>query len=512
MKWLRLWRAEQDPELLRSYMSFGNLAAGLVFVFGAVPAIAYWPAGQRLFEFNLPPILVVGGSSLVVHAIVAYRIFRKGVDDVALAGVVAALTHFLGLVECLLVFSGPRVEIYMGVLIVITLLTDGYMLRYSYRHPAGALAAIIPTLGVLPFCPTTDKAVVLVFAVLTGIVGALVVGDSVGRRDRIRLENLRLREALAAERLARKELDIGQLSRLAVDMLGNLHDVGNALMVARLNAESLEHDLRKNDGGLPALKDTATEVVRSIARLQATLASSRELAHRDAAELARASVAQKASERAGTAGSTDTLNSTGTTSSSDTTNSTDAANLSDGAHSTDAANLSDRANSTDALMSAAAAHEAYVPLVPPLEEIIAATTQCFPGISIALHVQRPDRKIRVLSSNGAETIRRIFENLLVNACEGDGTRAARAVHVSVSAGAEDSRVMVTVADDGPGFSAPFSSCGVIGFVSTKLNGSGLGLFTTERLVRDCGGAMTRANQSRGGALVSVYLSYRKDRA
>jgi C4-dicarboxylate-specific signal transduction histidine kinase len=67
------------------------------------------------------------------------------------------------------------------------------------------------------------------------------------------------------------------------------------------------------------------------------------------------------------------------------------------------------------------------------------------------------------------------------------------------------RLRLSVRDDGPGFSGDQLGSGPKPFGTTKPNGTGLGLFTSERLVHACGGTMKRANRPEGGAEVTIEL-------
>ena len=106
---------------------------------------------------------------------------------------------------------------------------------------------------------------------------------------------------------------------------------------------------------------------------------------------------------------------------------------------------------------------------------------------------------------GATTLARILENLLLNACQGDGVRGAREVVVGVYPMSEEGRVSIEVADDGPGFPPEQLASETFAFQTSKPDGLGLGLYTVASLVGASGGAIVRENRSTGGARVSVQL-------
>jgi len=106
---------------------------------------------------------------------------------------------------------------------------------------------------------------------------------------------------------------------------------------------------------------------------------------------------------------------------------------------------------------------------------------------------------------GALTLRRILENLLVNACEGDGQKGATCVEIEIERDTSGGRIQMLISDDGPGFKSEQLTRHIELFASTKPQGSGLGLYTCERLLRASGGQLQRANAEGRGARVRVIL-------
>lgn len=103
---------------------------------------------------------------------------------------------------------------------------------------------------------------------------------------------------------------------------------------------------------------------------------------------------------------------------------------------------------------------------------------------------------------GHVTVRRILENILLNASEGDGKRGADNVWVETDLGA--GRLHLRIADDGPGF-PPEVLASARQRMTLKKTGSGLGLLTVDSLVRACGGVLQLSNRPSGGAQVDVFL-------
>lgn len=145
-----------------------------------------------------------------------------------------------------------------------------------------------------------------------------------------------------------------------------------------------------------------------------------------------------------------------------------------------------------------------VAVLAVVEETCHALHTRFPRTAIVCDSSVP-AQVRVNLRGGAPTLRRIIENLLTNACEGDGQRGAN--HITLSAKRDDSggRVEIAVRDDGPGFDPSELAKEIEGFSTRKANGTGLGLYTCERLVRASGGSIVRANNPSGGATVTILL-------
>jgi signal transduction histidine kinase len=102
-------------------------------------------------------------------------------------------------------------------------------------------------------------------------------------------------------------------------------------------------------------------------------------------------------------------------------------------------------------------------------------------------------------------LQQVLLNLLINACEAMGAGASeRVVRVRTSAGA-DGGVEVAVRDSGPGI-APGESTRIFdAFVTTKADGTGLGLAVCRTIVEAHGGRISARNNPEGGATVGFTL-------
>ena len=124
----------------------------------------------------------------------------------------------------------------------------------------------------------------------------------------------------------------------------------------------------------------------------------------------------------------------------------------------------------------------------------------------------PEVVIRVRASGsptarvagGESSLARAALNLLVNACEGNGSQGASTIHVRIRCEGPD-LLRVEVEDDGPGFDALVLEAPGGGY-TTKPDGGGLGLTYIEAMMRASGGAWICENRKEGGARVVLELS------
>jgi signal transduction histidine kinase len=93
----------------------------------------------------------------------------------------------------------------------------------------------------------------------------------------------------------------------------------------------------------------------------------------------------------------------------------------------------------------------------------------------------------------------LFVNLLMNACEAmpDGGI------ITISGRAEESEVVIAIADQGTGIPYGLLAKMFDEFVTTKSSGSGWGLFMASELMRRLGGSIAAQNRPAGGALFTL---------
>jgi len=160
----------------------------------------------------------------------------------------------------------------------------------------------------------------------------------------------------------------------------------------------------------------------------------------------------------------------------------------------------------DATAEGRPAERDAAPVVPALRAALAQVARRFPAVRLeAGPVSRGAERAEVALQGGAGGLERLIAELVKNACEGSGAQRARRVTVSVDAVSEPGSVAIRVLDDGPGFAAHVLASTPTAFVTTKPGGTGLGLYTAERLAAANGGSLRLENPPSGGSAVTLRL-------
>ncbi len=108
----------------------------------------------------------------------------------------------------------------------------------------------------------------------------------------------------------------------------------------------------------------------------------------------------------------------------------------------------------------------------------------------------PDHAVKI----DPDKIKQMLINLIKNALEVEGTS-----RVTVTIDREAGKLYIRVADDGPGFPEKILEEGIRPYVSTKKEGSGLGLVISQRIAYDHNGTLEIANNENGGGLVTAII-------
>jgi signal transduction histidine kinase len=140
------------------------------------------------------------------------------------------------------------------------------------------------------------------------------------------------------------------------------------------------------------------------------------------------------------------------------------------------------------------------PVAGAVQAVTALVKHRFPAVRVDKQVPED---LRVRLAGGVVVLERVLLNLLINACEGDGTRGAATVWIR--AHRNDGSVHIHVEDDGPGFPDAVLLAPLEHVASTKPQGSGLGLFLVQSVIHASSGHVTFCQRPGGGARVNIEL-------
>ncbi len=102
-------------------------------------------------------------------------------------------------------------------------------------------------------------------------------------------------------------------------------------------------------------------------------------------------------------------------------------------------------------------------------------------------------------------LQQVFVNLLTNAVDAMTALPAHAREVFLYSEVHDDRVTCSVQDNGKGIPDEITKCLFEPFVTTKPQGSGIGLSICRSIIEDHGGTIRGTNHASGGALLQITL-------
>lgn len=333
----------------------------------------------------------------------------------------------------------------MGAMPLLVASYHGLIYRCTPARPFVAIGTLLGMLGAWALAPSNTALAVFAFAGPAAVGAAVLLGSQTLRDDRERVRDAALRNAIQAQILESRSGDVRRLSAALLGILQRNHDAGNALSTSLLSADFLVA-LTKSDPLDERERDEAHEVAL---QLRAALTRLKSLVD-DTRRFGRTEMPEGES--------------------------------------------------------------VVTPVVPlPIaRRVTAELAERFPRVRIGCH-SATERAVSLPAEvcGGEETLYRMLENMVLNACQGNGTRSAGRVDVFVRDEPLVGALIVQVIDDGPGFTPAQLARPIDAFVTTKPDGTGLGLYTTERLVRASGGSLQRANGIDGGAVVTLYFAEAK---
>jgi two-component system, NtrC family, C4-dicarboxylate transport sensor histidine kinase DctB len=444
---MRDWSRRIDAEVIAELSSIKQGIAVMAFFWIVLPLLDFWTGFHRYFDLDLDRARIGILPFVVVN--VAFNVYHWRTKQIEFVGFASLLlgSYYLQFFVALLVMSSSALAApAVSALLMLTLLVHGQVLRYTLSPPLGPLASATAIAAAVPFSPSDSHTAVTVFAGISGVIGGTLLGQAMREADAARHEKANLSQALHSQEILRAEDKIDAISSVVVKLFGNFHDVRNVLMATKLNAECLMQEVEREDMRTDELRDISKDVLDALTRLEETTEEVRALAKHEGSNLA-----------------------------------------------------IKRAESSEG------ADGEFLPFLPSIEAARATVGVRYRDRRMNVSIRDDDRGVRVRCVGGEATLRRVFENILVNAFEGNGREWASRVDINVSWSASVPWVEITVADDGPGFPPHLLDSPIKSFTTTKENGTGVGLFTCDRLVRACGGTLDRDNRTSGGAIVTVRL-------
>jgi signal transduction histidine kinase len=109
-----------------------------------------------------------------------------------------------------------------------------------------------------------------------------------------------------------------------------------------------------------------------------------------------------------------------------------------------------------------------------------------------------DKSVSDVGEVDADRVLQILMNLVQNALAATAELKGERARVSISASGGEHGVVVVVRDRGPGLPTLVAERLFEPFVTTKAEGTGLGLYTSQQLARELGGSLEVKNHSQGG--------------
>lgn len=143
-------------------------------------------------------------------------------------------------------------------------------------------------------------------------------------------------------------------------------------------------------------------------------------------------------------------------------------------------------------------------LATAVHAVTALVSRRFSAVRIACEVPAG---LCVRLAGGVVILERVLLNLIVNACQGDGTCAAASLWIR--AWPEERSIHVRIEDDGPGFPEDILHAPLARVVTTKRDGSGLGLFLVQSVVSASQGRLALSQRAGGGACVDLVFPARE---
>jgi len=248
----------------------GVLGAGIVLLAGLAPHV------RGFFALRTVPALAV--LTVVCTVSVVGVLLTKNASPTT-RGIATLVGNSLTMwfVASLVTLSSTRGAAVFALLPVFVAAYHGYLLRMGTRYPFVIASTIVGVCGALALDSHQAPLFVVIVPLAVGV--SLTLGNVALRTDDLRAERQGLRDAVAAQVLREKSVEAQQLSTALLDVLGQNHDIGNALAAARVNTDWLHRRTADSAAG-PAYSEIHTmagELRGSLDRLARILQESRRI-------------------------------------------------------------------------------------------------------------------------------------------------------------------------------------------------------------------------------------------
>jgi signal transduction histidine kinase len=397
------------------------------------------PLFRGLFQLD-PLLAILSLATAATLDAIGNQLYKRTGNPVLFLTVALFSNSFCQLFcAMLMVRSSTWGAAVFSTLLLVTAVYNGYLFRTTPKHPYMAIGTVAVVVIAALLSPSLRHLSIIAVTGPAIVIFAVLVGLFSARFEHQRIESEQLRAAVAAQMLQTQSNRADELAGVLDQFAMWNHDMRNAVAVATGNSKILSRLTPE------AMLDA--EDLKEVAGSASDVKKSLDLITQGLDEMRRLS--------------------------------------------RDKAAASSKAESVEVL--------------PIIENAIAGVRSRFQSVGIAVEAPSGGDKRGPLASvsGGATTLHRVVENLLLNACEGNGKFGAGNVNVKLEPAG--GFVTLEVRDDGPGFDEALLSRPITGFNSTKAQGTGLGLFTVERLIAASGGALQRENRIEGGAAVTIRL-------
>ena len=142
-------------------------------------------------------------------------------------------------------------------------------------------------------------------------------------------------------------------------------------------------------------------------------------------------------------------------------------------------------------------------LVPVLESVRTSLGWRFPDVDIQVKVEEP--ATAPCCAGASPRCGGWWRTWCSTRARATAQQGAAKVDILARTEPYSGRLELLIADDGPGFPPEKLEAPIEGLCTTKPNGTGLGLYTSECLIRASGGTLERHNRPTGGAQLRILL-------